>query len=205
MNYQKKYNSSKDFFINYISKLTNVLKNEHFIELEQITKFLEKNIKLKKKIFVCGNGGSASISNHFLCDFNKGIKNSSNKRLIPRVISLANSIDLITAIANDMDYSQIFSYQLENYSEKGDILIVISCSGNSKNIINATKYAIKNGLNIISFIGFGNNKFMKNSSNYYINLKTKNYGITEDVFQAMMHMTSQYLRQKYSQDHLEIL
>lgn len=205
MNYKKTNNSSKDFFINYISKLTNVLKNEHFIELEQITKFLEKNIKLKKKIFVCGNGGSASISNHFLCDFNKGIKNSSNKRLIPRVISLANSIDLITAIANDMDYSQIFSYQLENYSEKGDILIVISCSGNSKNIINATKYAIKNGLNIISFIGFGDNKFIKNSSNYYINLKTKNYGITEDIFQAMMHMVSQYIRKKYSKKSLEIL
>jgi len=205
VNYNKKNNSSKDFFINYINRLTNVLKSEHFIELEKITRFLEKNIKLKKKIFVCGNGGSASISNHFLCDFNKGIKNSSNKKLIPRVISLANSIDLITAIANDLDYNQIFSYQLENYSEKGDILIVISCSGNSKNIINATKYAIKHGLNIISFIGFGDHRFIKNSSKYYINLKTKNYGITEDIFQAMMHMVSQYIRKKYSKKKLEIL
>jgi len=205
MNYQKKYNSSKDFFIDYNNKLSNVLKNEHFIELEKITKFLEKNIKLKKKIFVCGNGGSASISNHFLCDFNKGIKNSSDKKLIPKVFSLTNSIDLITAISNDIDFGQIFSQQLENYSDKGDILVNISCSGTSKNIINVTKYAIKNNLNIISFIGFGNNRFIKNSSNYYINLKTKNYGITEDIFQAMMHMISQYLRSKYSKNHLEIL
>jgi len=205
MIYPKKYNSSKQFFIDYNNKLSNVLKNEHFAELEKITNFLEKKIKLKKKIFVCGNGGSASITNHFLCDFNKGIKNSSNKKLMPKVFSLVNSIDLITAISNDINYDQIFSQQLENYSEKGDILINISCSGTSKNIINATRYAVKNGLNIISFIGFGNNKFMKNSSNYYINLKTKNYGITEDIFQVMMHMTSQYLRQKYSQDHLEIL
>lgn len=205
MNYQKKYNSSKDFFIDYNNKLSKVLKNEHFIELEKITKFLEKNIKLKKKIFVCGNGGSASISNHFLCDFNKGIKNSSDKKLIPKVFSLTNSIDLITAISNDIDFSQIFSQQLENYSDKGDILVNISCSGTSKNIINVTKYAIKNNLNIISFIGFGNNRFIKNSSNYYINLKTKNYGITEDIFQAMMHMISQYLRSKYSKNHLEIL
>ena len=205
MNYQKKYNSSKDFFIDYNNKLSKVLKNEHFIELEKITKFLEKNIKLKKKIFVCGNGGSASISNHFLCDFNKGIRNSSDQKLIPKVFSLTNSIDLITAISNDIDFSQIFSQQLENYSDKGDILVNISCSGTSKNIINVTKYAIKNNLNIISFIGFGNNRFIKNSSNYYINLKTKNYGITEDIFQAMMHMISQYLRSKYSKNHLEIL
>jgi len=205
MNYQKKYNSSREFFIDYNNKLSNVLKNEHFIELEKITKFLEKNIKLKKKIFVCGNGGSASISNHFLCDFNKGVKNSSEKKLIPKVFSLTNSIDLITAISNDIDFGQIFSQQLENYSNKGDILVNISCSGASKNIINVTKYAIKNNLNIISFIGFGNNKFIKNSSNYYINLKTKNYGITEDIFQAMMHMISQYLRTKYSKNHLEIL
>ena len=205
MNYQKKYNSSKDFFIDYNNKLSNVLKNEHFIELEKITKFLEKNIKLKKKIFVCGNGGSASISNHFLCDFNKGIKNSSKKKLIPKVFSLTTSIELITAISNDMDYNQIFTQQLENYSEKGDILVNISCSGTSKNIINVTKYAIKNSLNIISFIGFGDNKFIKNSSDYYINLKTKNYGITEDIFQAIMHMISQYIRSKYSQNHLEIL
>tara|TARA_B110000977_G_scaffold682_1_gene956 strand:+ start:7898 stop:8515 length:618 start_codon:yes stop_codon:yes gene_type:complete len=205
MNYQKKYNSSREFFIDYNNKLSNVLKNEHFIELEKITKFLEKNIKLKKKIFVCGNGGSASISNHFLCDFNKGVKNSSERKLIPKVFSLTNSIDLITAISNDIDFGQIFSQQLENYSDKGDILVNISCSGASKNIINVTKYAIKNNLNIISFIGFGNNKFIKNSSNYYINLKTKNYGITEDIFQAMMHMISQYLRTKYSKNHLEIL
>jgi len=74
MIYPKKYNSSKQFFIDYNNKLSNVLKNEHFDELEKITNFLEKKIKLKKKIFVCGNGGSASIANHFLCDFNKGIK-----------------------------------------------------------------------------------------------------------------------------------
>ena len=53
----------------------------HFIELENLTKTIEKKIKLKKNIFVCGNGGSASVSNHFLCDFNKGIKLSSNKKL----------------------------------------------------------------------------------------------------------------------------
>ena len=204
MSYQKKHLSSKQFFIDYNNKLSNALKKEHFEELEKITRTLEKKIRLKNKIFVCGNGGSASIANHFLCDFNKGIKYSSNKKLIPKVLSLNNSIETITAISNDINYNQIFNYQLENYSEKGDVLVVISSSGKSKNIINAVKYAFKNKLNIISFIGFGNNKFIKIASNHYINLNLKNYGITEDIFQAMMHMISQYLRKKNSKNKSEI-
>jgi D-sedoheptulose 7-phosphate isomerase len=205
MRYQKKHISPKQFYVDYNNKLSNVLKNKHFIELENITKTIEKKIKLKKNIFVCGNGGSASVSNHFLCDFNKGIKLSSNKKLFPKVISLVNSIDLITAISNDLSYSEIFSSQLENYGVSGDVLIVISCSGSSDNIIKAIKFAKKRKLDIISLIGFGSNKFIKKSSEHYINLKTKNYGLTEDIFQAMMHMISQYLRKKYSKNKLEIL
>ena len=205
MNYQKKYNSSREFFIDYNNKLSNVLKNEHFSMLEKITQFLEKKIKFKNKIFVCGNGGSASVSNHFLCDFNKGIKHSSNKKLFPRIIYLVNFVDLITALSNNIGYEEIFSEQLENYSEKSDVLIIISCSGTSKNIINAAKYEAKNKLDIISFIGFGDNKFLQKSSKFYINLKTQNYGITEDIFQAMMHMISQYMRNKYRKTNKEIL
>ena len=76
--------SCKDFFLDYNKKLSEVLKNHHFNEIEKITKFLEISNKTKKKIFVCGNGGSASIANHFLCDFNKGIKISSSKKLFLR-------------------------------------------------------------------------------------------------------------------------
>ncbi len=205
MKYQKKLTSPKQFYFDYNYKLSNVLQNEHFIELENITETIEKKIKLKKNIFVCGNGGSASVSNHFLCDFNKGIKLSSNKKLFPKVISLVNSIDLITAISNDLSYSEIFSSQMENYANSGDALILISCSGSSENIIKAAKYAKKRKLDVISFIGFGNNKIIKKTSKHYLNLKTKNYGLTEDIFQAMMHMISQYLRKKYSKNKLEIL
>jgi phosphoheptose isomerase len=196
--------SCKDFFLDYNKKLSEVLKNYHYDEIEKITKFLEKSIKTKKKIFVCGNGGSASIANHFLCDFNKGIKISSSKRVIPEIISLTNSIELITAIANDINFNEIFASQLENYAKKNDILIVISSSGKSKNIINAVKFAKKNKLKIISLIGFSENQYLKKLSEYYINLNTKNYGITEDIFQSIMHMISQYLRKKYSKNKLEI-
>jgi len=196
--------SCKEFFLDYNKKLNEVLKNHHYDEIEKITKSLEISIKTKKKVFVCGNGGSASIANHFLCDFNKGIKISSSKRVVPEIISLTNSIELITAIANDINYNEIFAFQLENYAKKNDVLIIISSSGKSKNIINAEKIAKKNKLKIISLIGFSDNQYLKKLSKHYINLNTKNYGITEDIFQSIMHMISQYLRKKYSKNNLEI-
>ena len=133
----------KDFLIDYNQKLNDILKEHHFNEIEKITKFLEVSIKKEKNIFVCGNGGSASVANHFLCDFNKGIKVSSSRKLMPKVISLSNSIELITAIANDLRYEEIFSNQIENYAKKNDILIIISSSGKSKNILNVVKNAKK--------------------------------------------------------------
>ena len=197
--------SAKSFFITYINKLSNILKKEHFDELEKISTHLEKVKKNNKNIFVCGNGGSASISNHFLCDFNKGIKFSSKNKLLPKVISLTNSIELITAISNDLGYDKVFENQLENFSKIGDTLVIISCSGKSKNILRVIKFATKKKLQIISLIGFNQNKYIKKYSKYYINLNTKNYGLTEDLFQSIMHMISQYIRFKNSKISSEIL
>ena len=101
--------------------------------LSSITNLIKKKIKDKKKIFVCGNGGSASISNHFLCDFNKGIKKTSKLKLTPKVISLSNSIETILATANDHHFNYVFD-QLENLANKDDLVITFSCSGSSKNI-----------------------------------------------------------------------
>ena len=197
--------SVQKYFSFYKNNIINTLEKIPTKDLEKITNCLIVKIKNKKNIFTAGNGGSAAIANHFLCDFNKGIRHSSKNKLIPKIISLSNSIELITAIANDINFNKIFEYQLENFSQKNDILFVISCSGNSKNILNAIKYAKKNKLRIISFIGFGSNKLVKKSSNYYINLNIKNYGMSEDIFQSMMHMISQYLRVKYSKRKIAIL
>ena len=94
-----------------------------------------------KNIFVCGNGGSASISNHFICDHLKGT--SSNTNLLPKIFSLSSNLEIITAIANDIKYDEIFSFQLSRLARQGDCLITISSSGNSENIIKAIKWAKK--------------------------------------------------------------
>ena len=135
--------SKNNFFENYLKETQKIYKNLDLKLLEKISFIIEKKIRYNKTIFVCGNGGSASVSNHFLCDFNKGIKNSSNKVLIPKIISLSTSIEMITAIGNDEKFKKVFSRQLENYAKNGDLLIVLSCSGKSRNIKDVLNFAKK--------------------------------------------------------------
>ena len=158
---KKKYNDNLSFFYDYNEAKKKTLDNLDFKKILQITNLLKLKIKQKKNIFVCGNGGSASVANHFLCDFNKGIKSSTNRRLNPKIMSLNNSIELITAVSNDISYDDVFIYQLENYASSGDVLCTFSCSGSSKNIEKAINYASKKKIKIISFEGFGKKKKKK--------------------------------------------
>ncbi len=182
--------------VSYKKNLILAYKNLDLKKIEKIKKIIIQKIKDKKQIFVCGNGGSASIANHFLCDFNKGVKISSKNKLKPKVISLSNNIETITAISNDINFNEIFKSQLDTYSDKGDLLITLSCSGSSKNIISAIKYAKIKKLSNISFTGFAQKNIIKLSDINY-NLGIKNYGISEDVFQSVMHMISQSIRLRY--------
>jgi D-sedoheptulose 7-phosphate isomerase len=105
----KNCKDSKSFFDRYFKVLNQTARKINLNDLDQILQILKSNIKKRSNIFVAGNGGAASVSNHFLCDFNKGIKISSKKKLLPKVISLANSIEYITATSNDIKFSEIFS------------------------------------------------------------------------------------------------
>jgi len=195
-----KFNHNKasffeDYFISLKATINNIDENKFLL----ITNFLKKKIKNKNNIFVAGNGGSAAIANHLLCDFNKGIKTSSKNKITPKVISLSNSIEIITAISNDISYEKIFSFQLENYYKKGDCLICFSSSGQSKNIIDVINFAFKKKIKTILFQGFGKlNKKIK--PDYYINLNYRNYGVTEDIFQSLMHIISQNIRSNYKKN-----
>lgn len=184
------------FFKEYVYESCRALNSLDLNKLELITEIIFKKIKHNNKIFVCGNGGASSISNHFLCDFNKGIKVSSKKKLYPKIISLTNSIELITAISNDESYDNIFVNQIENYVEKNDLIIVFSCSGKSKNILKLINYARRKKMKVIKFFGFTKkSNQIKNEITYSLNLN--NYGVSEDIFQVIMHMISQYIRSRF--------
>ena len=188
----KKFYIKDSFYEEYVEKLNLTLNSMDFVTVSLISDVLKKIIIKKKNIFVCGNGGSGSVANHFLCDFNKGIKLSSKKKLMPKIISLSNTLELITAIGNDLGFDNIFSFQLENYANKGDCIILFSCSGTSKNIKKAIETANNLGITIILITGFYNKK-LKNID-IHLDLNCKNYGITEDIFSSLMHMISQKIR-----------
>jgi phosphoheptose isomerase len=143
-------------------------------------------------VFSCGNGGSASIANHLQCDHVKNVRKSTD--LTPRVMSLSNNMELLTAIANDLAYEEIFTYQLQAQSEPGDVLMAVSSSGRSPNIVRALEWARDHGLRTIALSGFdgGDAKIVAEVA---IHVDGANYGIVEDLHQGIMHALAQYIRQ----------
>ena len=171
---------------NYYLELGKKIKELDIDKIVKICEYLKVKIKNKNKIFVCGNGGSAAISDHFVTDFNKSLKRKSKRKYIARAISLSNSMSLITAISNDINYEKIFTEQIENFYDKGDCIIIFSCSGTSKNIIEICKYAKKRKIDVICIVGFNNHK-IKKYSKFHLAINSKSYGVVEDIFQSIMH------------------
>ena len=190
---KKRYKNLNKFFQDYILNLNNSLKSIDLKKIQKITNLIENTIKMNKCIFICGNGGSAAISNHYVADYLKLLRTNTN--LMPKIISLASNMELITAISNDLDYNKIFSYQLESLAKKNDLLILISSSGNSKNLVYALNSAKKIKMKSISFVGFKGGKLLK-LSDLSLHTKIDNYGLSEDAAQIFMHVIIQFIRQK---------
>lgn len=145
-----------------------------------------------KNIFTCGNGASAAIAQHWACDYTKGCSNLE-AGIKPRVISLSANIPLMTAISNDISYDDVYSYQLERLANSGDILITISSSGNSPNVVKVVEAAKKLGVTVISLTGFNGGK-SKELCDIPLHVDIQEYEATEDVHQAIMHMIAKYIR-----------
>ena len=152
-----------------------------------------------KTLYVCGNGGSASISNHLACDHGKLLATDTD--LKPRVQSLSTNIEVITAIANDISYDQVFVHQLKLSANPGDILMTVSSSGDSENVVQAAQWAREFGLEVISMTGFSGGRTAK-ISNVNLHVDGNNYGVIEDVHQSLMHLLGQYLRQLLMDEEL---
>ena len=190
----KKYPNIKSFKNDYFKSLSSTFNSINELNLVKIIQLLEKSYKKNGiKILVCGNGGSAAISNHFACDHQKIIYETG--KIKPFIISLASNSSLMTAISNDNNYSAVFSDQIKQIGSKGDVLIVISSSGKSKNVINALKIAKRLSLKTISLTGFSGG-LAKKISDYNIHIKSNNYGIIESMHHNIMNLISQYIKHK---------
>jgi D-sedoheptulose 7-phosphate isomerase len=146
----------------------------------------------RRQVFVCGNGGSATISAHFECDHLKGVHTGTD--LAPRIRTLASNTGLLTAIANDLSYDEVFAFPLARLADPGDVLLAISASGNSRNIVKAIEHGNVRGLTTIAFTGFDGGK-AREIAQISVHVGVCNYGIVEDLHQGLMHVLAQYIRQ----------
>lgn len=156
-----------------------------------------KTIKAGGRIYSCGNGGSAAIANHLVCDCLKGIR--TDTQLKPKVYSLSTTVELITAIVNDIGSEQMFSFQLESLGEAGDLLIAISSSGSSPNIVRTLELARRMGIATIAMSGFAGQP-SRELADVSLHVECENYGIVEDLHQSLMHILAQYTRHSHLDD-----
>jgi D-sedoheptulose 7-phosphate isomerase len=161
---------------------------------EEILHLLKNSIKKKQKIFVAGNGGSAAIAMHYVSDFSKGAnQNWSENFKRFQAICLSNNIAYMTAISNDTYYDEVFKQQLINLAQPNDILVLISSSGNSPNIIKAAEYAKENGIIVVGISGFKGGK-LKEIADYSAYMKHDSYEVVEDIHAVFGHFLAVYLR-----------
>jgi D-sedoheptulose 7-phosphate isomerase len=149
--------------------------------------------KTESTVYISGNGGSASTASHFATDIGIGSLNRSNP---VRSVSLCDNTAAITAIANDMDYSSIFAQQLKLLGKQGDLLIVISASGNSDNLLKAVEVASELGMESHSLTGFDGGKLKQLTLGRNIHVETPKgaYGLVEDAHLAICHVITECIR-----------
>lgn len=162
-----------------------VLNSLDLNSVNQVMNVLEDARLHGKRIFICGNGGSAATASHYCCDFNKGVSENQNDKY--NLECLNDNIPTLMAVANDIGYEEVFRFPLKNKMKSGDILIGISGSGNSKNVVNAMEYAKSIGGTTIAIVGYSGGK-MKEMADYNIHVNINDMQISEDIHMMLDHM-----------------
>lgn len=188
----QKIESAEAFAGGYFRALNDALASVDAGKIAAAAAMLREAVHDDKLIFSCGNGGSAAIANHLVCDCGKGMR--VDTAMLPRVFSLSNSVELITAIGNDISFAEIFAHQLQGAARPGDVLITISSSGDSEDIIRAIAWGKANGMKVIALSGFAGGR-SAGMADISLHVDAHNYGVVEDAHQSLIHVLAQFLRQ----------
>ena len=181
--------SIQSYLKDYVTNLQQVLAKVDAGQFEKVLAKLTEVTAAGKKIYVCGNGGSSAIADHLCCDWSKGTHFQGLPTL--KTESLTANTALFTACANDFGYEKSFSTQVEMFGGRGDVLLAISSSGNSPNILSAVSAAREKGMTSIGMCGFSGGK-LKTSADLCLHIAFDNYGLVEDAHQILMHVLAQY-------------
>ncbi|MFH1130774.1 MAG: SIS domain-containing protein [Pseudomonadota bacterium] len=176
----------------YVDDLIGILQNLDFEALNQCLEVVERARDEGKNIYIFGNGGSAATASHAVCDFNKGLSYGKSRRF--RVICLNDNMYTLSAYSNDVSYSDVFVEQLKNFLAPGDIVIGISGSGNSENVIRAIDYANEHKATTIGFCGFDGGR-LKEKAQVVFHVNVNDMQKVEDIHAMFGHIAVQILKQ----------
>jgi len=170
---------------NYVERVRGVLASLDTAAVQRVIETLIDALEKNRTVFVCGNGGSASTASHMAADLGKNTAIPGKSRL--RVIGLADNMSWFSALANDLGYENVFVEQIANLLQPGDILIAISASGNSPNVVKAAEYTRANGGTVIALVGFKGGK-LKEIADVSIHTQSGDYGPVEDSHLMLDHI-----------------
>jgi len=180
-----------EFIENYVKKLKGLLDGIDSNAIADIIRILETAQHKKSNIYVMGNGGSAATASHMVNDLGVGLQRRG--LMYFRISSLADNTPVTTALANDIGYDNIFVSQLVNRLEPDDVIIAISCSGDSPNIVRACEYAAEVGATIIGVTGFGGGRLKELADiSFHVDTPKGEYGLVEDMHLILDHIIYSY-------------
>ena len=185
----------KPFVTDYLTRLKLVLEDIKPEDVCDIISALEKTIEKKSRIYILGNGGSSATASHMVNDLGAGLR---RREIINfDIVSLCDNSPVVTAIANDIGYENIFFMQMKGLLNSDDLIIAISCSGSSDNIVTAVDYAKDLGCKVIGITGFDGGYLRKISDiSFHINAPKGEYGLVEDAHMILDHILYSYYIQK---------
>ena len=183
---------SKQVATHYLKAMQLLLQLIDVDAIGRIVKYFQGVRERRATIYIAGNGGSAATASHWVNDLGKATKRSGQTPM--RVMSLSDNVSWLTALANDEGYDRVFSGQLENFARPGDLLVVISASGNSPNLLRAVELARSRGMVTIGFLGFDGGA-LKSQVDDCLWLPTEKgaYGLVESVHSLLCHILTDCL------------
>jgi D-sedoheptulose 7-phosphate isomerase len=178
------------YLSDYARSLQNALMSVDGNAMEEAAEAVQQAARLGSRIHSIGNGGSAAVADHLACDWMKGIHVPGEDVIFAE--SMTGNIALYSAIANDFTFEEVFSKQVEFLGRENDVLVAISSSGNSPNILGAVEKARSMGLVTIGMSGFDGGK-LRPAVDISLHVAVNNYGVVEDAHQSLMHVLAQYI------------
>ena len=175
----------KNLIKSYFDREIEVIKRLNIDDINAAMQAIWAAYEREATIYIFGNGGSAATASHYVCDFNKGISEKKEKKF--NVVCLNDNYPMMMAVANDISYDEVFRYPLINKLKPTDLVIGISGSGNSKNVIRAVEYAKEVGAPVVGITGYHGGK-LKELADYHMDVMEDDMQISEDLHMIFDHM-----------------